>query len=149
MILISDDPVYTAFARQRRRRLYRPGTSSVSHLTLSCLYPPYTEEKTRVVHTWLVFALHFCRHGVGVTKPISSVPLFSEFFSVIKTHVTYWISRLYSTGAVAPVKYKCDSNNLRGTFARTKILLTEKITNGALVTPIPGRQSPVNPTIGM
>ena len=42
-----------------------------------------------------------------------------------------------SSAAVAPVKYKCDSNNLRGTFARTKILLTEKLTNGALVTPIP------------
>ena len=39
--------------------------------------------------------------GVGVTKPISSVPLFSEFFSIIKTYVTYWISRLYLTGVAA------------------------------------------------
>ena len=39
--------------------------------------------------------------GVGVTKPISYVPLFSEFFSVIKTHVAYWISHLYSTGVAA------------------------------------------------
>ena len=30
-----------------------------------------------------------------------------------------------------------DSNNLRGTFARSKMLLTEKFTNGALVTPTP------------
>ena len=30
-----------------------------------------------------------------------------------------------------------DSNNLRGTFARSKILLTQKFTNGALVTPTP------------
>ena len=29
------------------------------------------------------------RLGVGVTKPTSSVPLFSEFFSVAKTHVCY------------------------------------------------------------
>ena len=43
-----------------------------------------------------------------------------------------------SSAAVAPVKYKFDSNNVRGTFARTKILLTEKLTNGALVTPTPG-----------
>ena len=43
----------------------------------------------------------FWRPGVGVTKPISSVPLFSEFFSVIKTHVTYWISRLYLIGVAA------------------------------------------------
>ena len=69
-----------------------------------------------------------------VTKPISSVPLISEIFSIAKTHVSYWISCLY---AVAPVKYKCDSNNLRGTFDRSKILLTEKLTNGALVTPTP------------
>ena len=28
----------------------------------------------------------------GVTKPISSVQLFSEFFNIVKTHVSYWIS---------------------------------------------------------
>ena len=39
--------------------------------------------------------------GVGVTKPISSVPLFSEFFSIVKTHVRYWISHLYLTGITA------------------------------------------------
>ena len=42
-----------------------------------------------------------------------------------------------SSAAVTPVKYECDANNLRGTFARSKILLTEKLTNGALVTPTP------------
>ena len=31
--------------------------------------------------------------GVGVTKPISSSPLFSEFYNVIKTRVSYWVSR--------------------------------------------------------
>ena len=35
---------------------------------------------------------------VGVTKPISSIPLFSEFFNIVKTRVSYWISRLYLTG---------------------------------------------------
>ena len=39
--------------------------------------------------------------GVGVTKPISSVPLFSEFFSIVKTHFRYWISCLYLTGIAA------------------------------------------------
>ena len=29
--------------------------------------------------------------GVGVIKPISSIPLFSQIFN-IKTHVKYWIS---------------------------------------------------------
>ena len=43
-----------------------------------------------------------------------------------------------SSAAVTPVKYECDANDITGTFARSKILLTEKLTNGALVTPIPG-----------
>ena len=34
---------------------------------------------------------------------------------------------------MAPVKYKCDS--ISGTFATSKLLLTEKLTNGALVAP--------------
>ena len=43
-----------------------------------------------------------------------------------------------SSAAVTPVKYECDANNLTGTFERSEILLTEKLTNGALVTPTPG-----------
>ena len=43
-----------------------------------------------------------------------------------------------SSAAVAPVKYECDGNNLPGAFTRPKILLTERLTNGALVTPTPG-----------
>ena len=42
-----------------------------------------------------------------------------------------------SSAVVAPAKYKCDSNNLKGAFARSKILLTEKLTNRASVTPTP------------
>ena len=42
-----------------------------------------------------------------------------------------------SSAAVTPAKYECDANNLKGTFARSKTLLTEKLTNGALVTPTP------------
>ena len=45
-----------------------------------------------------------------------------------------------SSAAVAPVKYKCYLNNLGGTFARSKILLTEKLTNRALVTATPGTE---------
>ena len=44
------------------------------------------------------------------------------------------------SAAVAPVKYECDSNNLKGSFARSKILLTDKLTNRALVTPTTGQQ---------
>ena len=41
-----------------------------------------------------------CQSGVGVTKPISSIPVFSELFSIIKTHI-YWRSHLYLTGVTA------------------------------------------------
>ena len=75
--------------------------------------------------TWSLYTVL----AVGVTKP----------------NVSYWISRLYLAGvaaaqlrcAMTPVKYECDSGNLTGTFARSKILLTEKLANGALVTPTP------------
>ena len=39
--------------------------------------------------------------GVGVTKPISSTPLFFWFFSIVKTNVSYWISPLYLAGVAA------------------------------------------------
>ena len=43
-----------------------------------------------------------------------------------------------SSAAVTPVKYEWDVKNVTDTFARSKILLTEKLTNGILVTPTPG-----------
>ena len=49
------------------------------------------------------------------------------FCIIVKTHplnITFifdWYRR--SSAAVAPVKYKCDSNNLKGTFARSNISL--------------------------
>ena len=54
-------------------------------------------------------------------------------------NITFIFDRYRRSWAAAiPVKYGRDSNNLSGTFARSKILLTEKLTNGALVTPTPG-----------
>ena len=35
--------------------------------------------------------------GVGVTKPISFIPLFSELLNIVKTYISLWISRLYLT----------------------------------------------------
>ena len=49
-----------------------------------------------------------------------------------------WYRR--SSAVAIPVKYECASKNLTGTFARSKILLTEKLTNRALVTPTPDQQ---------
>ena len=92
-------------------------------------------EETKVTDNCVgqILQMCHCRPRMGVTKPI---------FSVVRTHVSYWISRLYLTGVTAaqlgaPVKYKRDSKNPRGTFARSKILIAEKLTNGALVTPTP------------
>ena len=107
---------------------------------ISCLY---TTQCIQVNATWKA---QFSSQGVGVTKPISSVPLFSEYFRIIKAHVYYWISRLFdrcrrSLAAVAPVKCRYDSNNLRGTFGKSNILLTGKLTNGVIVTPTPGDSS--------
>ena len=35
-----------------------------------------------------------CSPGVGGTKPIFSYPVFSTFSVIVKTNVSYWISRL-------------------------------------------------------
>ena len=43
----------------------------------------------------------------------------------------------HSSAAVTHVEYEGDSNILTGTWARSKILFMEKLTNGALVTPTP------------
>ena len=59
-------------------------------------------------------------------------------------HVSYWIPRSYLTGVaqvqllMTPVKYEWDLKNITDTFARSTILLTEKLTNGTLVTPTMG-----------
>ena len=77
--------------------------------------------------------------AMGITKPVSSTLSFFRFFSIVKTRVTYWISRSYFTGVataqaeVTPGKYECDLKNLTITFSRQKISLIEKITNGTLI----------------
>ena len=68
----------------------------------------------------------------------TSGDLTSSHFRTQVLHITFIFDRCRrSSAAVASVKYKCDSNNLRGSFGRSKILLTEKLTNGTLVTPTP------------
>ena len=44
---------------------------------------------------------HATRPGVGVTKPIFSVPLFSQFCRMMKTVVTWMISSSYLAGVTA------------------------------------------------
>ena len=80
---------------------------------------------------------------VGVTKPISSVPLFSEFFTIVKTRVTSSTSRSYLTG-VTPVKYKSVSNNLRVFFGKIEYFLNGEI-NADSVNTTPGRARKEDP----
>ena len=47
---------------------------------------------------------------------------------------------------MTPVRYECDPKNLTSSFARSKILFTEKLTNGALVPPTPDLQQ--SPPVG-
>ena len=48
-------------------------------------------------------------------------------------NITFLFNRCCRSSAfVTPVKYKCYWNDLRGTFARSKIVLTEKLTNGTV-----------------
>ena len=77
--------------------------------------------------------------GVGVTKPISSVSLFPEIFSIVKTHVGYWVSRLYLTGvAAAQLRWHLSNINvIHLDNLRSNILLAEKLTSGALGPPPP------------
>ena len=50
--------------------------------------------------------------GVGVIKPIFSVPLFSQFFTMIETTVSCMIARSYLTGVTAakPRRHLTDMN---------------------------------------
>ena len=77
----------------------------------------------------------------GVTKLVSSVPLFSDFFQNIRQllNITFIFQGCHCSSAAGTyVKYERDLENLTGNFARSKCLLTEKLANGALVTPTPG-----------
>ena len=66
----------------------------------SSLYPSLLFASFPAVTTpW--YGNAFSITGLGVTKPIFSIPLIVDFFSIVKTHVKYWISRLYLTGIAA------------------------------------------------
>ena len=83
---------------------------------------------------------------VGVTEPISSIPLLSEFFIIFQTHVRNWILHLCETGiAAAQLRWYLSNMNVIQRIrylvhARLRILLTEDLLNGPLVTLTPGLQ---------
>ena len=77
--------------------------------------------------------------GVGVTKPISSIPLFSEFFIIMKTHLSYFHVYIWQVLPQLSCGNTCQIwmwfKESKNTLARSNVLLNAKWTNGALVTP--------------
>ena len=80
--------------------------------------------------------------GLLVQFPNSIIsPIFRHFQNRhYLFNMTFIFGRCCNSAAVTPAKYEYHSRNLTGIFASSKILLTKKLTNGALVTPTPGRQ---------
>ena len=93
--------------------------------------PSCNHDDGRCIRYWLIF------FGWGVTEPISSIPLLSLFFGIIKIwFISFILDRCrHSLAVVTPVKYECDPTDLIDTFAKVEISQTEKLTNGNLVTP--------------
>ena len=83
------------------------------------------------------------RFGVGVRRPIYSIPLFSDLFQHCQNtreilNITLICDRCRrSSAAATPVKYVCGSKDLIDNVATSSILLTET-TNGALEIPTLG-----------
>ena len=83
--------------------------------------------------TWLSAVHHTTtRPGVGVTKSIFSVPLFSYFFSIAKLHVSYWVSHSYLICQIW-MRYK-ESN---GYFGRIENLACGEINEWSFSNPHP------------
>ena len=78
-------------------------------------------------------------HGWGSLSQLPPFRYFPYFSNTLKLlNSMFIVNRCRrSSDAATPVKYECDSKNMIGTFARSKILFTEKFTNGSLVPPIP------------
>ena len=111
---------------------------------------PYKTAQPGESSIQVVFALYVVRQGWGVLNQglglRSQFPLFHYFlnFSALSKcwllNIMFIIDRCHrSWAAETPVKYECDLKNLIGTFAWLKILLAEKLMNGALETPTPGQ----------
>ena len=86
--------------------------------------------------------LHHREQGWGLLSQLLPFRYFPNFsaFSKHTLDIEYHMNICHRSWAAAtPVKYEFDLKNLKENFARSKILLMEKLTNGALVTPHPRR----------
>ena len=68
--------------------------------TESHFYISMYQNVSEMISVWCNYNRADSGSGVGVTQPISPVPLFSEFFSIVKIY-EYWISRPYSRSVSA------------------------------------------------
>ena len=93
-----------------------------------------------VPHSCIIISSHSL--GWGLLSRFPPFRYFHNFSTSLKymLAIEYHVHSWQVSAAVTPVKYEWDSKNVTSTFARSKILLTEKLTNGALVTPTPGLQ---------
>ena len=90
--------------------------SCVSLFTLSICFTWHSRECGKPVSLYKGSSCWNALSWGGVTKPISSVPLFSEFISIVKRHLSYWISRSYLTGvAAAQEQCSCRLNTIQST----------------------------------
>ena len=97
-------------------------------------------------HTWVHSISGARDQQVGLLSQFLPFSYFFFFFvfrrcqnkcELLKYHAHIWrVSPQLSCGNTD--KYEHDSKDLTGTFTRTKILPTEKYSNGDLVTPTPG-----------
>ena len=73
----------------------------------------YLRKQFSAKSMWFPLGLLSLSSGVGVTKPIFSVALFSIFSVIVKTDVSYWISRLYLAGvAAAQLRWHLSNTNV-------------------------------------
>ena len=116
-----------------------PSKCPVSHICILQAHP-------------VLFYNHICigpiqpltHQGVGVTKPISSIPLFYQFFPSsmfvlpAKYHIHIWQVLLQLSCGDSHQIWMWFKESHIYFCVRSQISLTEKLTNGALVTPTIG-----------
>ena len=77
--------------------------------------------------------------GWGLLSQFPPFRYFPKIFDIVKTHVSYWTSRLYLAAAATAQLLRHLSTmtiipkNLTGIFVRSQIILPEKLTKGTLV----------------
>ena len=95
----------------------------------------------RPMSRWLASMAFQLFLGWGLLSQYSPLRYFLKFLALSKhplaMSITFIFGRCRRSSAVgAPVKYKCDSNNSRGIFAGSKVLLADKLTSFSNPTPV-------------